>query len=85
MSETSKMTVTEALQLIVDNAANPALNYAINYAKYGLSITNPEELRVQCLYVLNNIGGWRANKKFAVTKEEIVEARTAIKKAAGVK
>jgi len=81
----SKMNVTEALQLIVDNAENPALNYAINYARYGLGITDPEELRVQCLYVLNNIGGWRANKKFAVTKEQIAEARAAIKETAKVK
>jgi len=81
----SEMTVTEALQLIVDNAENPALNYAINYARHGLSITDPEELRVQCLYVLNNVSGWRANKKFAVTKEQIANARSAIKLASGVK
>ena len=42
----NEMTISLALQLIVDNAENPALNYAINYAKYGLSITDPEELRV---------------------------------------
>ena len=81
----SKMNVTEALQLIVDNAENPALNYAVNYAQYGLSITDPEELRVQCLYVLNNISGWRANKKFAVTKEQINDAKAAIKETAKVK
>ena len=79
------MIIQEALQLIVDNAENPALNYAINYARYGLGITDPEELRVQCLYVLNNVSGWRANKKFAVTKEQINDAKAAIKEAAGVK
>lgn len=53
------LTVQEALQTIVDNADAPALNYAVNYAKYGLHVTDPHELAVQCTYVLNNISHWR--------------------------
>jgi len=80
------MGTKEALELIVDNAENPSLNYAINYARYGLGLTEgTEEMRVQCLYVLSNIGGWRASKKFDITKEQIADVRSAIKKEAGVK
>ena len=37
----------------------PALNYAVGYAEAGLSMTDPKEIQVQCLYILNNITGWR--------------------------
>ena len=46
-----------AMQTIIDNADNKALNYAVNYAKQGLFMTG-DELRVQCLYVLNNMTHW---------------------------
>lgn len=53
------MTVHEALQSIVNNAEEKSLNWAVNYAAYGLQLAEGEELRVQCLYVLNNISRWR--------------------------
>jgi len=61
------MTVHEALQAIVDNKREKSLNYAVNYAIVGLGMIGgtlfyqeaEEELRVQCLYVLNNISRWR--------------------------
>ena len=53
------MTVHEALREIVENQKEPSLNYAVNYALYGLGLPDGEELRVQCLYVLNNISRWR--------------------------
>lgn len=49
----------KACQNIVDNKNKKALNYAVNYAKYGLSITTEEEAKVQALYILGNIIYWR--------------------------
>jgi len=50
--------VHSALRDIVNNRSEKSLNWAVNYAQEGLSMTG-EELRVQCLYVLNNIVYWR--------------------------
>jgi hypothetical protein len=59
------MTITEkevavknSLRILIANKDSKALNYAVNYAKAGLSMTG-ETLRVQCLYVLNNMTHWR--------------------------
>lgn len=46
--------VHEAIQIILMDS----LNYAINYCRAAQGM-NEEELRVQCLYILNNIIGWR--------------------------
>ena len=55
--------VKEALQEIVANSEVPSLNYAINYAKYGLAMIASDaenhDLKVQLLYVRNNISYWR--------------------------
>uniref|UniRef100_A0A6H2A6A0 Uncharacterized protein n=2 Tax=viral metagenome TaxID=1070528 RepID=A0A6H2A6A0_9ZZZZ len=53
-----ELKVHNSLRLIIANKDQKALNYAVNYARAGLSMTG-EELRVQCLYVLNNITHWR--------------------------
>lgn len=50
--------VKESLRCIVDNRTAKALNYAVNYAKEGLCQTG-ETLRVQCLYILENMKAWR--------------------------
>lgn len=52
------MTVHEALQLIVDNQEDKALKWAVNYAKHSLHQSG-EDLRIQCLYILENIKYWR--------------------------
>ena len=44
--------------MIILNKDQKALNYAVNYARAGLAMTG-HELKVQCLYVLNNIAHWR--------------------------
>ena len=62
---TSESTVREALRTIVDNRHAKSLNYAINYAQAGITMTG-EELRVQCLYVLNNMSHWRGEVAKAV-------------------
>ena len=48
-----------ACQLIVDNSDKKAVNWAVNYAKYGLTVTNEQEAKVQALYILSNIQYWR--------------------------
>ena len=63
--------VKDALQSIIDNRQAKALNYAVNYAREGLLLTG-EALRVQVLYVLGNMTGWRgitAKEVRAVLKE----------------
>ena len=80
------MTAKEAMKMIVDNQETPALNYAVNYARAGLSMDeDSEDFRVQCLYVVNNISNWRSTKAFPIPKEQIKEARKALKRAGGIK
>lgn len=50
-----------ACQNVVDNREQKALNWAVNYARYGLTITNLEEAKVQAAYILNNITHWRGS------------------------
>ena len=53
-------TVQQAIDTILSDKAKYAtsLNYAVNYCRVAKCMTG-EELRVQCLYILNNITGWR--------------------------
>ena len=67
MPNAEEAKVNEALGLIIENKEVKALNYAVNYAKYGLRMTG-DELKTQCLYVLNNMAYWRgAEAKFVRT------------------
>ena len=80
------MTAKEAMKLIVDNQETPALNYAVNYAKAGLSMDeNSHDFKVQCLYIVSNISNWRSTKAFPIPKEQIKEARQALKIGGGIK
>ena len=58
--------VYDAFRAIIKNQDSPALNYAVNYAKAGLKIYNDHTLKVQVLYVLNNITHWRGDEAKAV-------------------
>ena len=49
----------KACQLIVDNSHEKSVNWAVNYAKHGLTVTNEPEAKVQALYILSNIQYWR--------------------------
>lgn len=53
--------IKQALQIIIDNREAKALNYAINYAIAGLHLTG-KALKIQVLYVLNNIAHWRGRE-----------------------
>lgn len=54
------MTVREAVSVILSDTKSytGSLNYAVNYFKYAL-VCPEDELKVQCLYILNNITHWR--------------------------
>jgi len=62
----------KACQLIVDNSHKKAVNWAVNYARHGLTVTNEEEAKTQALYILNNIQYWRG--------EVAKDVRTLLKK-----
>jgi hypothetical protein len=56
----TEVDVKEAIRCILrdEKSFDTSLNWAVNYCKAGLSL-NGEALRVQCLYILNNITRWR--------------------------
>lgn len=60
------MAFNEACQRIIHAArqAKPGalIHYAVAYAKAGLNMTDREMIRVQCLYILNNLQGWRGEE-----------------------
>ncbi len=49
----------KACQNIVDNREEKALNWAVNYAKHGLTITRLYDAKIQALYIISNITRWR--------------------------
>lgn len=71
--------VKDAINIILSDRKSylTSLNYAVNYCRYALAIQNDEELKVQCLYILNNIIHWRHPQAKAV--------RITLKKFIGVK
>jgi len=52
--------VTDAIRDILkdEKSYKTSLNYAVNYCRAALDMEG-YELRVQCLYILNNISHWR--------------------------
>jgi hypothetical protein len=50
--------VYNAFRAIINSSYEKSLNWAVDYARAGLNMKD-EELKVQCLYVLNNITHWR--------------------------
>lgn len=44
---------------ILRNRESKSLNYAVEYARAGMSMTQPKVIQVQSLYILNNITRWR--------------------------
>lgn len=67
----------EACQNIVDNADQKSLNYAVNYAKYGLTIGELADAKVHALYILNNMTHWRGNlaMETRATLKEVSKSR----------
>lgn len=58
--EVTEYDVKNCLRIILldEKAYTKSLNYAIDYVIVGLNLTG-HDLAVQCLYILNNITGWR--------------------------
>lgn len=59
-------------EVIIASQKVPSLNYAFGYAAAGTTLWAPEEIKVQCLYLLENIKYWRgetAKKVRALFKE----------------
>lgn len=67
--------VRECLRMIVEHRNEKSLNWAVNYAAAGISMSG-DALRVQCLYVLNNMTRWRG--------EIAKQVRSTLKRFAGV-
>ena len=52
---------TDACQAVVDAKDNPAVNYAVGYARAGLTMDDWWVCKTQCLYILSNITAWRGD------------------------
>jgi len=63
----SENEVRKCLRHVVNNSHEKSLNYAVNYARAGLGMIG-NSLRVQCLYVLNNMVYWRGDLAKEVRK-----------------
>lgn len=65
----TELEVKEAIETILSDkkSYNKSLDHAVNYCRYALSLKG-EELRVQCLYILNNISYWRHPEAAKVRK-----------------
>ncbi len=59
MKPTEQQTKNAIRTILEDEKSyKTSLNWAVNYCHYALSQSG-EELKVQCLYILNNITRWR--------------------------
>jgi len=69
----------EAVEIILSDrkSYSKSLNYAVNYCSYFMGINDEKEAKVQALYILSNISGWR--------HEKAKEVRATLKKFAGIK
>lgn len=52
--------VDDVLWMIIEHKGDKGLDYAIDYAKHGVGLSG-KELKIQCMYILNNIIHWRKN------------------------
>jgi len=59
-----------ACSIIMTEAKNtPALNYAYSYAQAGLHLHTDEGIKLQILYILDNIKSWRGTTAKQVRAE----------------
>ena len=67
MANVQEKEVHEAIRTILsDTKSHPtSLNYAVNYCRLAREM-HGEALKIQCLYILNNIAYWRHLKAKAV-------------------
>ena len=62
----TQMTFRECCEAIIAADGQPAVNWAVGYARSGLTQTRPGEEPVQALHILNNITHWRGHTAKAV-------------------
>jgi hypothetical protein len=59
------MTFEECCGAIIAAGNDPKqvrqVNYAVGYAEAGKRMTDPDEVRVQALYIITNIASWRGD------------------------
>lgn len=63
MRRPSVEAVHNAIHVVLSDTKHyeTSLNYAVNYCRAAIGM-GPEALRVQCLYILNNLSSWRHEK-----------------------
>ena len=77
-SESMAKAHNAVVTILSDKASyNTSLNYAVCYCQYALEITDPREMKIQVLYILNNITYWR--------HPQAKDVRKTLKSFAGVK
>lgn len=66
MAKLGTIAFNEACQRIViaakESYPEGMIQYAANYARIGMSMTDREEIRTQALYILNNLRHWRGEE-----------------------
>lgn len=64
------MTFNECCEAIIAAGRDPKqvnqVNYAVAYAVYGRTMVLSRDIKVQALYILNNITSWRGDTAKAV-------------------
>jgi hypothetical protein len=62
--------IRRSFESIVANQEKKALNWAIDYAEHGIALIDgncsDHDLKMQILYVLNNITHWRGDESVVV-------------------
>jgi len=66
----------ECCAAIMRNRNEPALNYAVGYARAGLGMKGPDA-KAQAVYILNNMSRWRGD-----VAKQVRESLKAISKGA---
>lgn len=66
MTQIGTCAFNEACQRVIRAAGNAAPNaliqYAASYASAGIHMRDRDAIRVQALYILNNLSGWRGDE-----------------------
>lgn len=68
-SERYKAACHAVMKAAWEKPNHSGLQYAASYAKAGLALMDVESMKVQCLYILSNIGAWRGEEAKAVRAE----------------
>lgn len=75
LEDKTRIKFRKACMAIIDNKNAKALNYCVNYAKYGLKCNTVHEIAAQVSYILCNMVYWRGPvaKKTRKQLKEVLE------------